>query len=102
VDKEDMMSASTRTIQQSTGLGSILTPLALAGAALIATVGIAWGAMNLTATHPGAQSTQSVIRPPVVIDLGSRDLAQPGSAPVFVDHGGRFDTVTAYRRLRPE
>jgi hypothetical protein len=97
-----MMSASTRTIQQSTGLGSILAPLAVAGAALIATVGIAWGALNLTAAHPAAQSTQSVIRPPVVIDLGSRDVAQPGTAPVFVDHGGRFDKVTTYRRLQPK
>ena len=95
------MSASTRTIQQSTGLGSIPASLAFAGAALVATLGIAWGAMNLTATHPAAQS-QSVIRPPVVIDLGSRDVAQPGTAPVFVDHGGRLDTVATYRRLRAE
>ena len=84
------MSASTRSIQQSTGFGSFLAPLALAGAALLAALSIAWGAMTLTAAKP-TQTTLSVVRPPVVIDRGSRDdLAQP-SAPVFIDHGGRFD-----------
>jgi hypothetical protein len=101
VDKEDKMSASTRSIQQSTGFGSILAPLALAGAALLAALSIAWGAMTLTAAKP-AQTTLSVIRPPVVIDRGSRDdLAQPG-APVFIDHGGRFDAPVIRHGVRAE
>src|SRR5262245_6182186 len=96
------MSASTRTIQQPLGLGSILRPLALAAVALLAAVVI--GYMILTATAAkSASSTGSTIQPSAVWDRGSRfDVAPaPGTAP-YADRGGRFDPVSHNAGLRAE
>jgi hypothetical protein len=97
------MSASTRTIQQPLGLGSILVPLSLAVVALVAALVV--GYMILTATAAkSVQSTGSTVQPPAVWDRGSRfDAAPaPGSAPTFIDHGGRFDIVERHAGLRAE
>ena len=45
------MSASTGTIQRPIGQGSIFGAVALAAAVLLATIAIAWGAMNLAALN---------------------------------------------------
>jgi hypothetical protein len=67
------MSASTRTIQQPIGKGSIFGAVAIAAAVILAALAITWGAANLTATR-------SVVTPvpvPVLLDKGSRDEFAP-------------------------
>jgi len=67
------MSASTRTIQQPIGKGSIFGAVAMAAAVILAALAITWGAANLTATR-------SVVTPvpvPVLLDKGSRDEFAP-------------------------
>ena len=61
------MSASTGTIRRPTSQGSIFGAIALGAATLLAVVGIAWGAANLTAT---------------------KSVATPVPAPVYLDKGG--------------
>ena len=85
------MSASTGTIQRPIGQGSIFGAVALAAAVLLATIAIAWGAMNLAAT----KSVAAPLTTPVVLDKGSRgELAQPVAAPApasILDRGSRDD-----------
>jgi hypothetical protein len=69
------MSASTRTIQQPIGKGSIFGAVALVAAVILAALAITWGAANLTATR-------SVVTPvpvPVLLDKGSRDDLAPAA-----------------------
>jgi hypothetical protein len=101
VDKENTMSASSRSIPQSTGVRSILAPLALAAAALVAAVSIAWGAMAFTAAKP-AQATLSVVAHPAMIERDTRDdLAQP-AAPVVIDRGAENRAPSVRHGARPE
>ena len=89
------MSASTGTIQRPIGQGSIFGAVALAAAVLLATIAVAWGAMNLAAT----KSVAAPLTTPVVLDKGSRDeLAAPLAAPApkadsILDRGGRETVV---------
>ena len=89
------MSASTGTIQRPIGQGSIFGAVALAAAVLLATIAIAWGAMNLAAT----KSVAAPLTTPVVLDKGSRgELAAPLAAPApkadsILDRGGRETVV---------
>jgi hypothetical protein len=68
----DEMSASTRTIQQPIGKGSIFGAVAMAAAVLLAALAISWGATNL---------------------IASRSVATPVKAPLFLDKGSRGDLV---------
>jgi hypothetical protein len=66
------MSASTRTIQQPIGKGSIFGAVALVAAVIIAALAITWAATNMTA----ARSVVTPVPVPVLLDKGSRgDLA---------------------------
>ena len=71
------MSASTRTIQRPMGQGSIFGAVALGAATLLAVVGIAWGALNLTAT----KSVSTPVAAPTYLDRGGRDLPKAAPAP---------------------
>jgi len=66
------MSASTGTIQRPMAGGSVLGAVALGAVALVATLGLAWGLLNLTATMPAAT---------------------PVAVPAYLDHGGRNDAL---------
>jgi len=71
------MSASTRTIQQPAGRGSLLGAVAMGAAALLAVGAIAWGALNLTTTKHVATPVPA----PVVVDGGYWDKIAPQAAP---------------------
>ena len=77
------MSASTRTIQQPAGHGSLLGALAIGTAALLAVGAIAWGTLNLTA----AKHVATPVPAPIVLDKGSRDEIAPQAAPAPHPHG---------------
>jgi hypothetical protein len=70
----DDMSASTRTIQQPMVQGSILRAVLMATAVLVAAVAITWSATNL---------------------VGTKSVATPVQAPIFLDRGGRGDLPKA-------
>jgi hypothetical protein len=88
------MSASTRTIQQPAGRGSLLGAVAMGVAAVLAVGAIAWGALNLTATKHVA----TPVAAPIVLDKGSRDEIAPQAAPAPYTYSKpgnvtpRFDT----------
>jgi hypothetical protein len=76
------MSATTRTIQQPAGTGSLVATLAGAVAIVATTLAIAWGAGNL------GQTTSVPLPPPVldrIIDHGGRDLGVPAGTTVVID-----------------
>jgi hypothetical protein len=78
------MSASTRTVQQTQGIG-------LAGVAfMVLAVALALGAVlaigQSTATTQIAPAAGAA---PAFLDHGSRAEIGPGTAPAFVDHGSR-------------
>ena len=83
------MSATTRTIQQPIGKGSIFGAVAMAAAVLLAALAIVWGANNITATRAVATPVQA----PAFLDKGSRgELAAPQAAPApgsILDRGDR-------------
>jgi hypothetical protein len=85
------MSASTGTIQRPLSQGSNFGTVALAAVALLATILVAWGVMNLAASKSAATSLAT----PVVLDKGSRgELVAPLAAPApkadsILDRGGR-------------
>jgi hypothetical protein len=113
------MSASTGTIQRPMGQGSIFGAVALGAATLLAVVGIAWGALNLTAT----KSVSTPVATPTYLDRGGREVPvaapapySPAQAQQFTQYGGngaaaltgkpgnvtpRFDThVSTPRHIR--
>jgi len=109
------MSASTRTIQQPIGKGSIFGNLAMAAAVILAAVSITWGATNLVATKAVTPSVSAPIFDegsrtwlvaPSIFDEGSRTwLAAPLvlRAPAAVIHRGRTSTSTGPgRQMRAE
>jgi hypothetical protein len=96
-DREDEMSATTRTIQQPIGKGSIFGAVAMAAAVLLAALAIVWGANNIAATR----ATVTPVQAPVFLDKGSRgELAAPQAAPApgsLLDRGDRsaFNAIGA-------
>jgi hypothetical protein len=90
----DAMSASTRTIQQPMSRGSISGTVLMAVAALLAVVAITWGATNLV----GTKSVATPVQAPVFLDKGSRGDFGPlaGTAPGnILDRGGRGDLIVS-------
>jgi hypothetical protein len=75
VKGRDEMSASTRTIQQPIGKGSIFGAVAMVAAVIIAALAITWGAANLTATR----TVVTQVPVPVLLDKGSRDELAPAA-----------------------
>jgi len=71
------MSASTGTIHRPMGAGSTLGAVAMGAVILIAALGLAWGALNLSASKPAAAPAAA----PTYLDRGSRDLPQAAPAP---------------------
>jgi len=67
-DREDEMSATTRTIQQPIGKGSIFGAVAMAAAVLLAALAIVWGANNIAATRAVATPVQAL----AFLDKGDR------------------------------
>jgi hypothetical protein len=101
VDKENEMSASSRSIPQSTGVGSIVRPLVLAAAALAAAGSITWGAIAFTAAKP-VPATLSVVAHPAMIERDTRDdLAQPAAQSPF-DRGFELEAPAARHGARAE
>jgi hypothetical protein len=96
------MSASTRTIQQPIGKGSIFGNLAMAAAVILAAVSITWGATNLVAT----KAVTPPVPAPILLDKGSRtELVAPLvlRAPAGVLHRTRTSTTTGpARQMRAE
>ena len=96
------MSASTRTIQQPIGKGSIFGNLAMAAAVILAAVSITWGATNLVAT----KAVTPPVPAPIFLDKGSRtELVAPLvlRAPASVLHRARTSTSTGPgRQMRAE
>jgi hypothetical protein len=85
------MSASTRTIQQPVGQGSIFGKVAMAAAVILAAVSITWGATNLVAS----KAVTTSVPMPVFLDQGSRGefVAPPVlRAPAGVLHRSRTST----------
>jgi hypothetical protein len=93
--RRDEMSASTRTISQPAGSGSIFMAIALGLVGLLAVGAIAWGVMNLTASKHVA----TPVAAPLYLDKGSRaDVAKPVAPFVESKPGNvtpRFDTNSA-------
>jgi len=87
-DREDEMSATTRTIQQPIGKGSIFGAVAMAAAVLLAALAIVWGANNIAATRAVATPVQA----PAFLDKGDRGVLAPQAAPApgsILDRGDR-------------
>src|SRR6185312_11030442 len=83
------MSASTRTVQQPIGAGSIL--LTLAGAAiLVAALAVGWVMVSKPAA---ATSVATPLAAPAVLDRGGRDLGAQRSPNSILDRGGRAFVV---------
>jgi len=71
------MSASTGTIQRQMGQRSIFGAVAVAAVTLLAALGIAWGALNLTAS----KNVATPVPAPLYLDKGSRAEIAPQPAP---------------------
>ena len=78
------MSASTGTIRRPMAGGSIFGAVAIGAVTLIAALGMAWGALNLTATKHVA----TPVAAPTYLDRGGRSdtLAKPAAVPTYVEH----------------
>ena len=90
------MSATTRTIQQPIGKGSIFGAVAMAAAVLLAALAIVWGANNIAATRAVATPVQA----PAFLDKGDRGVLAPQAAPApgsLLDRGDR----SAFQAMSP-
>jgi hypothetical protein len=90
------MSATTRTIQQPIGKGSIFGAVAMAAAVLLAALAIVWGANNIAATRAVATPVQA----PAFLDKGDRSVFAPQAAPApgsLLDRGDR----AAFQAMSP-
>ncbi|HUQ77369.1 MAG TPA: hypothetical protein VM427_00680 [Patescibacteria group bacterium] len=68
------MSGTTRTVQQPLDTRNFLAVLAIAAIVLAGTVAIAWSSTNLANATPAAAPGPAPLSPPMIRDLGSRDL----------------------------
>jgi hypothetical protein len=90
------MSATTRTIHQPIGQGSIFGAVAMAAAVLLAALAIVWGANNIAATRAVATPVQA----PAILDKGDRSVFAPQAAPApgsLLDRGDR----AAFQAMSP-
>jgi len=68
------MSASTGTIRRPMGRGSISAAVAIGAATLVAALGIAWGALNITATKPAPATVTAPVIAPTYIQRYGRGI----------------------------
>jgi hypothetical protein len=87
------MSASTGTIRRTMGGGSIFGAVAVGAVTLIAALGLAWGALNLT----GTRHVATPVPAPTYLDrdyFGSPQMApQSQSQPITRFVGGSADNL---------